>query len=676
MLQQCRYLFFISALFFFTKSMALETDWSLGIESQVRLISPLTHNDNQSQIHIGLEYQLQEGWKTYWQSPGDGGFPQEITWKNSKNLKKLEIKWPTPKEFDILGIKSIGYTDHVIFPLKLQLQDPTQNTFVVLDINYLTCKDICIPGNAHLQLIIPSGQAELTEHFFNLEKSLSKLPQEILDMSFLDNINTNIYVDKKFISFQLKTKAKNSLKNPAVFLHTKYGLPVVNPKIKLSPNRKNLQSNFIFDKNLIQNNTINAQFIVVDHNESYVLNQTITVQNKNIFANKSYLLILLIAFLGGIILNGMPCVLPVLSLKLLSMLHHIDNPLSIRRSFIITSLGIIFSFILLAVSFIMLRHSGINIGWGMQFQQPIFLMIISLILVFFSLNLFGLFEIPIPRFMNAKTVSALQENFYTRDFFSGFFATIMATPCSAPFVGTALTIAFTESSIMMLSIFIFMGIGMASPYLLISFFPRLLDFLPKPGSWMLYLKYTMGFLLIATMVWIGNILLNHFNYYFIFASIFLLVLILFFTYFIKQTKLILLTSAIIFFSLPNFSIFHTTNTKIDLDWLDLTSVNIENLIERENILFIDITADWCATCQFNKINVLNSESIKELFKEYNVIKIRGDWTKPNTLIEAFLQKNKKFGIPLNVIYSKDYPKGIILSELLSVKEIVETINTL
>ena len=138
----------------------------------------------------------------------------------------------------------------------------------------------------------------------------------------------------------------------------------------------------------------------------------------------------------------------------------------------------------------------------------------------------------------------------------------------------------------------------------------------------------------------------------------------------------MLTSAIIFFSLPNFSIFHTTNTKIDLDWLDLTSVNIENLIERENILFIDITADWCATCQFNKINVLNSESIKELFKEYNVIKIRGDWTKPNTLIEAFLQKNKKFGIPLNVIYSKDYPKGIILSELLSVKEIVETINTL
>ena len=165
MLQQCRYLFFIFALFFFTKSIALETDWSLGNESQVRLISPLTHNDNQSQIHIGLEYQLQEGWKTYWQSPGDGGFPQEITWKNSQNLKKLEIKWPTPKEFAILGIRSIGYTDHVIFPLKLQLQDPTQNTFIELDINYLTCKDICIPGNAHLELIIPSGEAELTQHF-------------------------------------------------------------------------------------------------------------------------------------------------------------------------------------------------------------------------------------------------------------------------------------------------------------------------------------------------------------------------------------------------------------------------------------------------------------------------------------------------------------------------------
>ena len=290
-----------------------------------------------------------------------------------------------------------------------------------------------------------------------------------MSVSFLEKVNTNIYADEEFISFQLKAKAKNSFDNPSVYLHTDFGLPVINPNTVLTANSKNLTSDFIFDKNIIKENKIDVQFVVADQNQSFVINQTLTVQNKDISTNNNYLFILLIAFLGGVILNVMPCVLPVLSIKLLSMLQHLEDPLSIRRSFIVTSIGIIFSFFLLAVSFISLRHLGISIGWGMQFQQPIFLMMIGLILVFFSLNLFGLFEIPIPRFMNAKVVSGLQENYYTRDFFNGFFATIMATPCSAPFVGTALTIAFTQSSIMMLSIFIFMGIGMASPYFFVSF---------------------------------------------------------------------------------------------------------------------------------------------------------------------------------------------------------------
>ena len=675
MLHIIRNLLFIFIFFFFTNGKALETNWSTGAESQVRLISPLTHNDKQAEIHLGLEYQLQKGWKTYWLSPGDGGFPQEIVWKNSKNIKALEVKWPIPEQFEILGIQSIGYKDQVIFPIKISLKDITQSTLIVFDINYLTCKDICIPGKAHLELNIPSGKAELTKHFFILEKTLSLLPQESLSVSFLEKVNTNIFADEEFVSFQLKAKAKNSFVRPLVYLHTDLGLPVINPNTVLNANAKNLTSDFIFDKSIIKENKIDVQFILADQNQSFVINKTLEIQDKDITTNNSYLFILLIAFIGGVILNGMPCVLPVLSIKLLSMLQHLEDPLSIRRSFVFTSIGIIFSFILLAVTFLSLRHLGINIGWGMQFQQPLFLMIISLILTFFSLNLFGFFEIPIPHFMNAKVVSGLQENYYTRDFFNGFFATIMATPCSAPFVGTALTIAFTQSSIMMLSIFIFMGIGMASPYLFVSFFPSSLSFFPKPGTWMIYLKYLMGLLLLGTLLWIGNILLNHFNYYFIYASLFLLLLILFFSYLTKYKKIILLIATVIFFIFPNFSFFNPVYKKMNSDWLDLTTINLEELIE-ENILFIDVTADWCATCQFNKINVLNSESIKKIFEKYNVVKIRGDWTKPNTIIEKFLQEQKKFGIPFNIIYNKENPKGIILSELLSENEIVEVLNKL
>ena len=176
MLHFFRYLFLIFLCFFFTKAMSIETAWEVSEESKVRLISPLTHNNNFSEIFIGLEYQMNAGWKTYWQSPGEGGFSQNIIWNNSKNIKSLEIKWPVPQEFEILDFKSLGYANQVIFPLKLVLVDPNLNTTLMLDISYLTCKEICIPGTAHLELSIPPGNAELTKYFFILEKNLSQLP--------------------------------------------------------------------------------------------------------------------------------------------------------------------------------------------------------------------------------------------------------------------------------------------------------------------------------------------------------------------------------------------------------------------------------------------------------------------------------------------------------------------
>lgn len=219
-----------------------------------------------------------------------------------------------------------------------------------------------------------------------------------------------------------------------------------------------------------------------------------------------------------------------------------------------------------------------------------------------------------------------------------------------------------------------MGIGMASPYILVSFFPKILSFIPRPGYWMQYLKYFFGILLIGTMIWIGSILLNHFNYYFIVFSIFLFLLNFILLFFIKQKNFILLFSTIIFFSLPNFSIFNSYHIKKESDWIDINIVNFEQLINKNNIVFVDITADWCVTCQYNKLNVLNTKFIKDLFLEYQVIKVKGDWTKSNPVIESFLQKHNKYGIPLNLIYNKNYPNGIVLSELLSRNEIEKIIK--
>jgi len=671
-----KYLFFFITFFVFTNAKSLETDWSAGAESQVRLISPITNNNNQKEIYLGLEYQLQEGWKTYWQSPGDGGFPQEIDWFNSFNIKTLEIEWPTPMQFEILGMQSIGYSDHVIFPLKIVLENESLLTTIILDINYLVCKDICIPGKAHLELNIPSGESNLTQHSFILEKVISNIPQKNLELSFLEVSEIKAYSNDDFISIEYSAIAKKIFSSPSVFLHTKYGLPVNDPIINLSANSKNLEAQFIFNKVLINDDKIDTQIIISDNNKSYFSTKIVTIESNDNIKINNYLFIVLIAFIGGLILNGMPCVLPVLSIKLLSILQHENDRASIRKSFLLTSLGIISSFILLATSFIFMRYLGYSVGWGVQFQQPIFLMVIGLILTLFALNLFGFFEFAIPNFANSTSISFLQNNYNTRDFFNGFFATLMATPCSAPFVGTALTFAFTQSSLSLLYIFIAMGVGMASPYIFISILPQMLTFLPKSGKWTVYLKYFLGLLLLGTILWICSILLNHFNYYFILLSLALVITVLILNHFFELKKTFTLVAISIFFIIPNFSFFSSNYNKLNLDWLDFNLVSIEKLIHEDNIVFIDVTADWCATCQFNKINVLNSSVVEEAFSKFNVIKVKADWTKPNKKIEKFLQDNNKFGIPLNIVYDKNNINGIELSELLSVNEVLETLNKL
>tara|TARA_B100001996_G_scaffold193877_1_gene148446 strand:- start:72 stop:953 length:882 start_codon:yes stop_codon:yes gene_type:complete len=288
--------------------------------------------------------------------------------------------------------------------------------------------------------------------------------------------------------------------------------------------------------------------------------------------------------------------------------------------------------------------------------------------------MFNQFEINLPsRISNFSLLN--NSNVYLKDFFNGFFATLMATPCSAPFVGTAITAAFTQNYLIGMNIFLFMGIGMSSPYLLIASFPKLVNFLPKPGKWMLYVKYFMGLLLLATVIWLSNILLNFFNLSFLILSL-ILFLILSYRKKISYFKNIITFAVVLgIFYLPSVKILQNNSAlKYDEKWLDFFEVNINQLVDKDEVIFLDITADWCATCQFNKVNVLNSNKIIQLFKDNNVFLVRADWTRPNQKVNIFLEKYERFGIPFNAFFSKNFPDGILLSELLSEKEILEAIN--
>jgi len=650
------------------------SDWSVSETSKLRLISPYSQNDSNN-IVIGLEYQMEQGWKTYWKSPGDGGFAQTISWDNSTNVKNVNILWPTPIEFEILGLTSVGYQNDVIFPLEIELENKLKNTFLNLHVNFLICKEVCIPGDATLFLEIPSGEKKLTDNYFNLEKALSLLPEEDFNSSYIKEINLKTFSDDKKSTFQLQFKSDKVFYNPQIFLHSPFGLPVVKNSISYSNDNKRITTDFNFDKNLISENKFSLEIIIKDknHNFKQVLDVQMQNQSLNLETNRTYFYYILISLIAGLILNVMPCVFPVLSIKLMSVFSSEKHNTSV--SFITTALGIITSFVLLGLIFLFLQYFNMSIAWGMQFQNPYFLIFITLVIFLFMMNMFGQFEIILPSQLNNLSFLDNSNNKYLKDFFNGFFATLMATPCSAPFVGTAITAAFTQSYAIGISIFLFMGIGMSLPYLLIASFPKLIKFLPKPGKWMVYVKYILGLLLLATVLWLLNILSNFFNTYF------LTLLIIFFLVLSYRQKISFQRNAVTILVL--FSIFSLSSLKAfqqniiidnEKDWLNFFDIEVDQLINNKQLVFLDITADWCATCQFNKLNVLNSESVIKLLKDNKVTLVRADWTRPNKNINIFLEKYDRFGIPFNAFFSNNFPEGLLLSELLSEKEMVNAIN--
>jgi len=664
--------FLLLASFFCTKVIALSSDWKIGESSKLRVISPYSQN-NGKELIIGLEYEMKPGWKTYWKSPGDGGFPQNITWENSSNINNLEILWPTPSEFEILGIKSIGYHNNVIFPLKLEIADESKNTFVDLNVNYLICEEICIPGDARLLLEIPAGSREFTDNHFIIEKALSILPENNFEISYIKYIDANVYKNKNNSLIQITAESHKNFINTNIFLHTPFGLPVVENSLVYSKNNKFITAEFQFENDLFTKNEFPIEIIIKDSNHNFI--NTLDLQVKNIEPppkkNNNYFYYVFISLLAGLILNVMPCVFPVLSIKLMSVLS--TQKKNIRISFLITSFGIIFSFIILGLIFLLLQYLKVSISWGMQFQQPYFLVFITLVVFLFMMNMFNQFEINLPSRVR-QIIFFNNNNLYFKDFFNGFFATLMATPCSAPFVGTALTAAFTQSYIIGVNIFLFMGIGMSLPYVFVAFFPKIVTSIPKPGKWMIYVKYFLGLLLFATVIWLSNILLNFFNLNFLICTLILFLILSYrrkIPYFQNVITLIVLLGIIY---IPSVHVFQKNiNIKNDGKWLNFVEVDINQLTDVEEIIFLDITADWCATCQFNKVNVLNSNNVMRLFEENNITLIRADWTRPNKKINTFLKKYNRFGIPFNAFFSKNFPNGILLSELLSEKELVEAI---
>lgn len=400
----------------------------------------------------------------------------------------------------------------------------------------------------------------------------------------------------------------------------------------------------------------------------------------------SFLILLMIAFLGGFILNFMPCVLPVLSLKVISLIKQSkkDHIAKAKQGFFITGIGIIASFLILATITILLKESGEAFGWGIHFQNPHFLLFVFLVLIAFAASLLGVFEIDLPSGIGSWLVSHEGKG-RVKDFLSGVFATLLATPCSAPFVGTALSFALAHQAIEILWVFFFLGLGFAFPYILVASLPQRYIYLPKPGKWMLWMQIFLGIGLAATALWIGWILSFHLPLWTLLLSTALVLIALSFFWIKHHIKPNLHAW---FLALPFFAIAWSLSWVAEpseqknlnqikegspiLDvWKPFNPDLIPELIKQDKIVFIDATAEWCVTCSVNKSLVLNDPKVTKILSNPQVVAMKADWTKQDAEITKFLQKHKRFGIPFNIVFGPKNANGIVLPEILSVSTVLE-----
>ncbi len=409
------------------------------------------------------------------------------------------------------------------------------------------------------------------------------------------------------------------------------------------------------------------------------------VKNNSQNNSKSPLIYaILFAILGGAILNIMPCVLPILSIKLLSVINHSNASISkIRFAFASTILGILSCFIFFSFLALAIKLTGNSLGWGLQFQNPYFLIFLTVILILFIGNLLGVFELTFDQFfatiLNKKISDGEQKkNIFVPNFLSGILAVLLATPCSAPFLGSAISFALIQDFFVIFLIFFFIGIGFASPYIALFIKPSLVYLLPKPGNWMLQIKQLMAGFLAATVIWLVYILSHNIGAMPAFLVGILAVAILFClkikSDFLKYFAIAAIAAAI--FSLP---IDLQNRQKIKKEfydhlWIKFDENKIQSLVSQGNVVLVDITADWCITCKFNKIRVLQSEEIVAKLKAGDIIGMRGDITNPNEEIMNFLHKNNRFAIPFNAVYGPNAKKGLLASELLTKGELVGMIE--
>jgi thiol:disulfide interchange protein len=632
-------------------------------------------------FRIGVLYKIEPDWHIYWKFAGDSGIPTEIQWHLPPGFEAGPLQWPLPgRDKEPGDLEVFAYSSQVLLHAEVTAPAslPTGPIAIKADSKWLVCKSSCVPGDANLSLELNSGQTAADPALF--QQYAAQVPQVL-------PANYQLSITRQAQQITVGFRGTGSSASLDFY-------PEPPPEVVLGHGKQSgKEVTFSIDSEGKALDQLGGVAVIKDGSKTEAFQVPAQVFKTNATAGAdrvqpldfaALLQAVGFALLGGLILNAMPCVLPVISLKIFGFVSEAGGrPDKAFRLALAFAAGILACFGLLAAGVVLLRSAGANVGWGFQFQDERFVLIITCIVFAFALNLLGVYEITVSAGATGGLARLASGQGYASAFFQGVFATVLATPCTAPFLGTASAFAFAQPPLITFLIFFSVGIGMAAPYLLLAANPKWLGYLPKPGEWMVRVKQVFGFLLLGTVLWLAWIVgqLKGVQEMVVLGALLLIIGVIAwikgsFWNPIASTRTKWLSAgaiaAVVILAIAGYSFF-TAPSK--LAWEKFSQESLQAALDSGHPVFVDFTADWCITCKANERFAIDTATVRNAFAQRNVITLRADWTNGDPVITEILKQHGRAGVPMYLVYPGGKNREpALLPELISAQTVLDALK--
>ncbi|GJL85543.1 MAG: thio:disulfide interchange protein [Micavibrio sp.] len=631
------------------------------------------------EILIGIEQSIYPQWHTYWRNPGDSGAEPRVEWDMPDGFAIGNIHWPTPHKIPYGPLMNFGYSDNAILLQKLTIPETLPDGPITLTatVEILVCKDICIPESGEYTITLNDKSIPPEDNSAYLAAAQAHLPvpvpwhasyevdgQDVVLKVQSDNISFDSIKPEGFEFFPLEW---GLIDNPTPSKTTLYQNEIVMAQGRGERSLNEIKATEIILAFTNSENQRQAVSFIASHTTSTQGTGFIGAKNLKPVASTSITKALLFALLGGLILNLMPCVFPVLSIKALSLAKSAEkDPGHAKLSGLAYTAGVMLSFIAIAAALIGLKSAGAGIGWGFQLQDPLVVAALAYLLFIIGLNLTGVFEIR-GHFGNFGD-KLTQGDGLAGSFFTGVLATLVATPCTAPFMAAAIGYALIQPAYVSLSIFAALGLGLALPYLALSFVPALQQILPKPGAWMNIFRQFLAFPMFASAMWLVWVLSQQTDSMGLLHILIGLVMLAFGFWLLNHSpkkksarSLVQILAALTFLSAVFLLPFNSKENETPrIESLSLGETyspeKLASVLLTDDPVFVEMTAAWCITCKVNHAVAIDIDSTRKLFTDKNIHYLVGDWTNYDEEITDFLNSYGRNGVPIYVYYG---PRDIV-----------------